>query len=561
MGRHVRKSLDSRECSLPAFRSRKWNADIAIGIVLFFLFAAGCDTFDNSQEDLRQVDLANILTGEPDIALNPNGITPLAAEITIRSDNPTTVSFEVLGNDPLRQASDQRDTLHVVPILGLYPGVENQVALRIEDAEVGYALDTLTIGTDPLPEAFPSIEVTVARESAMEPGLTLSEISVANGAGEFTTYPTLFDANGDVRWYLDLEFLRRLAFPIRRLENGNLLLSNGSEIFEYDMLGNRINTWQVPGAWQHHEVVEMPSGNFLVAVDKFAVTTTEDHIYELDRQTGAVVREWDLRRILDVDRYDLVENQLDWFHMNAIYYDAEHDALIISGRNQGVVKVSGNNELIWILAPHRGWGRAGVDSTGHQTSEFLLTAVDESGNPYPDDIQQGVEAAEDFDWTWGQHAAMLLPNGNLFVFDNGFNRHFADQPVSYSRGVEYEINEDDMTVRQVWQYGEERGSLYYSAIISDVDYLPGTGNRLIMPGIVNDPDSRAFVTEVTYPAGEVVFEAVIDFKNLLGAGAGWGEIDMVYRSGRMLLYPNSRLRIAGRARSAYAPTRLQIAQQ
>jgi arylsulfate sulfotransferase len=94
-----------------------------------------------------------------------------------------------------------------------------------------------------------------------------------------------------------------------------------------------------------------------------------------------------------------------------------------------------------------------------------------------------------------------------------------------------------MTFRQVWQYGEERGAAFYSSNISDVDHLPDTGNRLIMPGNVYGADRRAFVTEVTYPSQAVVFEAIIHFKDMLGNGMGWGQIDLVYRSERMPIYP------------------------
>src|SRR5690606_22856813 len=139
---------------------------------------------------------------------------------------------------------------------------------------------------------------------------------------------------------------------------------------------------------------------------------------------------------------------------------------------------------------------------------------------------------------WGQHAPLVLPNGNLFVFDNGINRQFGAAD-SYSRGVEYEIDDEAMTVRQVWEYGSIRGEEFYSSIISDVDYLSQTGNRLIMPGTVAIPRHRALSTEVTYPGKQVLFEASINFRDLNGTGQGWGQMDIVYRSERMPLYPEA----------------------
>ena len=94
------------------------------------------------------------------------------------------------------------------------------------------------------------------------------------------------------------------------------------------------------------------------------------------------------------------------------------------GPDAGSGKGKPQNELVWIMAPHKGWGKAGINGDGFETSDYLLTAVDANGDPYPQNVQDGLVADPNFDWTWGQHASMLLPDGNLFVFDNGYNRHF-----------------------------------------------------------------------------------------------------------------------------------------
>jgi arylsulfate sulfotransferase len=244
-----------------------------------------------------------------------------------------------------------------------------------------------------------------------------------------------------------------------------------------------------------------------------------------------------MRDILDVDRGDIVVPlNGDWFHMNAVYYDDSDNTLIVSGRNQGLVKVDMNNNLIWILQMHKNWGKAGADGTGPETSPFLLTAVDGGGTAYSQAIQDGDSAAASFDWNWGQHAPLVLPNGNILLFDNGQNRRYSPSD-SYSRAVEYEINEQNMTVRQVWEYGSARGTDAFSRIISDVDYLSNTNNILFSPGIVGGPPYKSPTTyskiiETTSPAGTVVFEATLDFKNI-GPGGGF---DMSYRAEKINLY-------------------------
>lgn len=80
---------------------------------------------------------------------------------------------------------------------------------------------------------------------------------------------------------------------------------------------------------------------------------------------------------------------------------------------------------------------------------------------------QEKKSSDDFDWPWGAHTAVALPNGHILVFDNGYGRNFVlarfDDQSLYSRAVEYEVNEEQRTVRQVWQFGKEAGHKYYGS--------------------------------------------------------------------------------------------------
>ena len=119
----------------------------------------------------------------------------------------------------------------------------------------------------------------------------------------------------------------------------------------------------------------------------------------------------------------------------------------VSGRIQGVVKVSRDNRLHWILAPHEGWANAGFDGSGFDTRPFLLTAVDGDSRAYSREIQDGLASTNDFDWPWGQHAPLILPNGRIVLFDNGDFRNYSSG-TPHSRAVEYEVDEGGLTVRQ-----------------------------------------------------------------------------------------------------------------
>jgi hypothetical protein len=84
------------------------------------------------------------------------------------------------------------------------------------------------------------------------------------------------------------------------------------------------------------------------------------------------------------------------------------------------------------------------------------------------------------------------------------------------------VDEEAMTVREVWSYGGRPGEQFFSSFISDADWLPHTGNVLITDGgRIRDEsgdDATEFeghrwarLVEVTHsmPA-EVVFELIVD---------------------------------------------------
>jgi arylsulfate sulfotransferase len=81
--------------------------------------------------------------------------------------------------------------------------------------------------------------------------------------------PFIFDAFGDIRWYLDFKtsaVLNKLFFDdgMERLQNGDLYFGDISSnaIYEMDLQGNIIDTWTLPGYQFHHNVQEKPNGNF-----------------------------------------------------------------------------------------------------------------------------------------------------------------------------------------------------------------------------------------------------------------------------------------------------------
>ena len=273
-------------------------------------------------------------------------------------------------------------------------------------------------------------------------------------------YTMAYDVNGDVRWY----FTNYALWKIDRLENGNLLVSTErlvnspyymTGLYEMDLLGKIYNEYSLPGGY-HHDYYEMENGNLLVASDDFnnESGTVEDYIVELDRKTGEIVKTFDLKDVLKMtDGKSENWSDYDWFHNNSVWYDKKTNSITLSGRHQdAVINLDyDTGKLNWIIGDSTNWSE--------EYQKYFFTPV-----------------GDDFEWQWSQHAAMITPEGYVFILDNGNNKskikeEYVDASNSYTRGVMYKIDTDKMTIEQVWEYGKERGSEFYSPYISDVDYL------------------------------------------------------------------------------------------
>lgn len=387
----------------------------------------------------------------PKVVVNPYGISPLTALVIFETKDLTAPMITIEGKD---EQSTFTHTFtpakkHILPIYGLYAGKENKVTIKINKQE-----KTLTIKTRALPKDL--VLPTKVEAKTEELNNDLYFFTPAS-----TGYTCAYDHNGDVRWYLTENFV----WDIKRLENGNLLLSSNrlinppyytTGLVEMDLTGKIYYEYSLPGGY-HHDAYEMPNGNLLVASDDFISGngTVEDYIVEIDRKTGDIIKQIDLKNILPTDQ-GKSENwtEYDWFHNNAVWYDEATNSITLSGRHQdAVVNINYDTEEInWILGDPEGWEK--------QYQQYFFKVDDD----------------KEFDWQYAQHAAMILPNGNVFLFDNGNNRskkkeNYRKAEDNFSRGVIYDINTDNKTIKQVWEYGKDLGSKFYSPYISDVDAI------------------------------------------------------------------------------------------
>ena len=386
----------------------------------------------------------------PNVIVDPYNNSPLTALVIFETAKKEKVKITIEGEDDLTTYTHEfdKEKVHYIPVYGLYAGKENTVVI-----ECGNEKKELKIKTEELPDDF-ILPTSVKKE---ESKLTNDLYFFTPSSGGCTC---AYDTNGDVRWYLT----NTATWKIDRLENGHLLVSTErlvnspyylTGLYEMDMLGKIYVEYSLPGGY-HHDYYEMPNGNLLVASDDFnsGKGTVEDYIVELDRETGKIVKTIDLKDILNMED-GKSENwvEYDWFHNNSVWYDEKTNSITLSGRHQdAVINIDYDTEkLNWIIGDPTNWSE--------EYQKYFFKPV-----------------GDDFEWQWSQHAAMITPEGYVFIFDNGNNKsknedEYVDAEDSYSRGVMYKIDTEKMTIEQVWEYGKERGSAFYSPYISDVDYL------------------------------------------------------------------------------------------
>ena len=418
-------------------------------------------TYQSNLEEKFKIDGYTI--DNPNIILDPYDASPLTALVLFETNDEVEPTITILGKDELTTYTykSKKSNKHYLPIYGLYADYENTIII-----EYGDVRKEITIQTNPLPDNF-----------ILPTSIKADKEKLSNDLYFFTPssrgYTCAYDTNGDVRWYLT----NYAIWNINKLKNGHMLVSTErlinapyymTGLYEIDMFGKIYNEYSLEGGY-HHDYYEMPNGNLLVASDNFNSDegTVEDYIVEIDRQNGNIVKKFDLKSILNMeDGKSENWSSYDWFHNNAVWYDDKTNSITLSGRHQdAVINISyETGNLNWIIGDSTNW------SSEYQ--EYFFKPV-----------------GDNFEWQWSQHAAMITPKGYVFLFDNGNNKskikeNYVSAENSYSRGVMYKIDTNNMTIEQIYEYGKERGSEFYSPYISDVDYLDENHYIIHSGGIV-----------------------------------------------------------------------------
>ena len=280
-----------------------------------------------------------------------------------------------------------------------------------------------------------------------------------------------------------------------------------------DVIVELDNDGKVVDEWKVMEILDPYRDVNLLAMDQGAVCLNIDAA-----KSGTTATKEELESSNQFGDGTGVGAGRNWAHINSVNYDATDDSIILSVRNQSaVVKVGRDKKVKWIIASPEGWSDA--------FKKYVLKPVDNKGNALK--CTGSKCEGTDFDWSWVQHTAYKVnekskPNMvHVSVFDNGDSRGM-EQPAipsqKYSRAVEYVVDEKNMTVRQAWEYGKERGFEWYSPITSVTEYQAKTDTMFVYSATAGMGDLKAFfgknatgglvpfLEEIKYGTQEVLFE-------------------------------------------------------
>lgn len=323
-------------------------------LLVIFAFVTSIIIYEYIEVNKPVVSLDNILTVQenleknifdntknytlenPKIILNPYGNSPLTALVIFETKDLTTPVVTIKGKDGAKDITNTftPSKIHILPIYGLYAGYNNTITVKASGIS-----KTINIKTDNLPSDF--IKITDINKN-----LNTDEFYFTTP--EDKGYTAAYDENGDVRWYLIGDY----KWEVQRLNNGHLLISNDKLVnspyytkglMEIDLLGKIYYQYDIPSGY-HHSAIEMSNGNFLVASNNFKDGSVEDYIVEIDRNSGDVVKEWNLHKLQN-------NNKENWLGLSSLLYN-KNNSITFTGKNNDMISNIDykSGEINWIIA-------------------------------------------------------------------------------------------------------------------------------------------------------------------------------------------------------------------
>lgn len=293
------------------------------------------------------------------------------------------------------------------PVFGLYDAHMNTVLINCKFSNGRTWEKTITIETKRFVDTDDN-NVAVSRTSA---DIDYSYLYINTDKG-----PMLMDIEGNIRWAAK-EFLGETT-PVSVFLDNHFYCAGRStpfnDLIKLGFNGSRdtisVPLTNYPETFFHHEMGFGPKG-FLIEVsirEGKKALKKNSVLVEVDTK-GKLLQTWDMDEIIGkcleeahVPIKDFIRNAtnngeaLDWFHMNSSFYDKTDNTVLISSRENFIIKVGyDDKEIKWILGDTTKFWYS-IDTLRHYTIHL------DKGNI-----------------NIGQHCLSMLDNGELLLFNNG----------------------------------------------------------------------------------------------------------------------------------------------
>ncbi|MGS3183415.1 aryl-sulfate sulfotransferase [Aeromonas taiwanensis] len=395
---------------------------------------------------------------------------------------------------------------------GLYDSANNSLQLPIFGLYSGY-LNELTIDIKYIDDSIYSFQKEIPTANYADSAGIYDNVSISIKPTATPSYsyfylkgalksPIIMDVDGEVRWDADIKRVSSSsAFINNAFWTGNI--KNAATRVDVLSLYGKSDTLHINGttmgsdAYFHHNI-DLGKQGILIELDGTTNGTLkiESFLSEID-ESGNVIKEWDLGKIFSEymvqegdDPSNFVRDGVDWFHMNAATYDPTDDTLVISSRENFVVKLDYNTgKLIWLLG----------DETKHWYS-------------YPS-LQKLALSLSSGQTPIGQHAVSMTKDGKLMLFNNG--RRSFNNPAGTPAGIDlassqtaiFDIDNHNRTAQVTWSfddgiYSDICSSIYEDKLATQGDFLinyaaADNRSKVVIQGINKDKQK---LFEFTYPS-------------------------------------------------------------
>jgi hypothetical protein len=365
--------------------------------------------------------------------------------------------------------------------VGFWQGADSATNNHAQVTMNGYRL----VQAAYIPADYPYIVVT--NNGTVAPGDLIGNIDGRTASGTKLYYVVLDNTGTNILFANKTNTLYRFVTP----QGFDAVASGGNFILKDETLNSVDSVSTLGYTMDGHDMKLLPNGHALLfgtevrTIDmsalvpggKTAAWVTGDILQEIDANQH-IIFEWHTFDHIAITNsfYDLTQQTIDYAHVNAVTIDPTDNNLLVSLRTTSeIVKINRQTgEVMWRL--------------GGKMNQFTFIGEHAENAPY---------------YTVGQHDIHRLANGDLLYFDNGNISGGGKTPSdrTYSRAVEYQLDETNMTATLVWEF---RHTPDISAGCTGSIKRFANGNTLIGWGCAI-PTSGYIATEVS-PAGNVVFE-------------------------------------------------------